>query len=110
MFLRLAPRLHFAAGWTTGFALSTAMDDLSLRILSYLADNPEANDTAEGIVHWWLLEREIRDETARIERSLSDLVAGGWLIETQGADRRVRYRMNLSKAPEIQTLIQRRVP
>ena len=46
-------------------------------ILAYLVDHPKARDTLEGIVEWWLLEREIKFETARVKEALSNLVAGG---------------------------------
>ena len=86
------------------------MDDLSMRILSYLADNPEANDTVEGITQWWLLEREIREERTRVERSLSALAAAGWLEEVRGGDSRSRYRLHPERADEVRDLLARRDP
>ena len=50
-------------------------------ILAYLVDHPKAQDTFEGIVEWWLLERKIMYETARVKEALSGLVARGLIIE-----------------------------
>ena len=86
------------------------MDKLSLAILGYLLDHPEASDTAEGIVAWWLLEREIRDQRSNVARVLPALVAEGWILASQAADARLRYRVNPRRLEEIRTLIERRVP
>lgn len=81
------------------------MDEISLRILSYLADNPEANDTPEGIAQWWLLEREIREQTAAVERSLAELAEEGWLIAAHPAGSPPRYRLNPVRTAEIRALL-----
>ena len=77
------------------------MNDLVLRILAYLDENPDATDTSEGIVEWWLLEREIRDRQAQVEEALAELAAEGWVIASRRADFRVRYRLNPERAREI---------
>lgn len=77
------------------------MDEISLRILAYLAENPEATDTPEGIAQWWLLEREIRDQSAAIERALAGLVAEGWLVTRHPAGSSLHYRLNPARAGEI---------
>jgi hypothetical protein len=70
------------------------MHDLARRILAYLDENPDANDTCEGIAEWWLLEREIRERQAQVEQALAELVAEGWVIASRRADARVHYRLN----------------
>jgi hypothetical protein len=82
------------------------MDEISLSILAYLAENPEANDTAQGIAQWWLLEREIRDQSASIERSLAALAAEGWLIARHHAGSLTQYRLNPARAGEISSLLE----
>ncbi|HEX9671581.1 MAG TPA: hypothetical protein VGC93_19085 [Thermoanaerobaculia bacterium] len=80
------------------------MDQLSRRILSYLADNPEANDTVEGIAEWWLLDREIRDQTARVERALAGLAAAGWLVASRTTGSPTRYRLNPARTADVAAL------
>jgi hypothetical protein len=82
------------------------VDELSRRILGYLADNPEANDTPEGIAHWWLLDREIRDQVAAVSRSLAALAAEGWLIERSQPGSPVRYRLNPARAAEVRAVLE----
>lgn len=81
------------------------MHELALQILSYLAANPEANDTVEGIEQWWLLEQRIHEQTARVERALSELAAAGLVAASRGADGRTRYRLAPGREPEIGALL-----
>ncbi|HEV8239286.1 MAG TPA: hypothetical protein VGS57_07965 [Thermoanaerobaculia bacterium] len=81
------------------------MDEISLRVLSYLAENPEATDTPEGIATWWLLEREIRDQSAAVEQALARLVIDGWLVAAQAAGSGVRYRLNPARAAAVRSLL-----
>ena len=48
-------------------------------ILSYLAENPNAGDTVEGI-QWWLLDRWIKFLTPNIEIALNELVDEGLIV------------------------------
>jgi hypothetical protein len=73
-------------------------------ILAYLAENPKAQDTLKGIVEWWLLEREIKFETARVKKALSDLVARGFVLEKKGLNSQIHYCINQNKHEEIKGL------
>jgi hypothetical protein len=73
-------------------------------ILAYLVENPKAQDTLEGIVEWWLLEREIKFETARVKEALSDLVAKGFILEKKGSNSQIHYCINQNKHEEIKGL------
>jgi hypothetical protein len=88
-----------------GQSLQTTMDEISLRILSYLADHPGAHDTSEGIAQWWLLEREIREQTAAVERALAELAGEGWLAVARTPGSPPRYRLNPTRVEEIRSLL-----
>lgn len=75
--------------------------ELCRDILSYLLDNPQGQDTLEGIAEWWLMEREIRREVRRVRRALVLLIDDGLLVEKTGADGTVRYRLNPERLDEI---------
>lgn len=62
-------------------------------ILAYLSDNPDAGDTFEGIVEWWLLNQRIKFEMRTISAALASLVADGLIVEQRGRDSRSIYRI-----------------
>lgn len=66
-------------------------------ILGYLLDNPDASDTLDGIMEWWLLNQKIRFETRIVFQAVNKLVADGLIVEQQGLDSRTIYRVNRSE-------------
>jgi hypothetical protein len=79
--------------------------DVRYHILAYLCDNPNAGDTFEGIVEWWLLHQRIKFETRNISEAVRKLVAEGLILENEGSDSRITYRLNQIRAQEIQTIV-----
>jgi hypothetical protein len=77
-------------------------------ILAYLAEHPKAQDTLEGIMHWWLLEQEIKHWVNRAQAAIADLVAQGLVLERRGADGRIHYRINQRRKKKIHDLIGQR--
>jgi hypothetical protein len=76
-------------------------------ILAYLAAHPEAQDTLEGIVQWWLLEQKIKRETARVKEALAELVTQKLVLECPGSDSRNHYRLNRRKMKKIRAILER---
>ena len=74
-------------------------------ILAYLAEHPEASDTLEGIVEWWVLEQEIKYEIEMVRKAVAELVQQGILLEEKTGDSRTRYRTNQKKYHEIQVIL-----
>ena len=72
--------------------MNKAEKALCQEILAYLVRRPNTEDTLEGITKWWLLERRIQEETARVQRALDSLVAWGLLISHRGSDGNRYYR------------------
>jgi len=66
-------------------------------ILGYLIDNPDASDTLDGIMEWWLLNQKIRFETRIVFQAVTKLVADGLIVEVQGPDSRTIYKVNRSE-------------
>ena len=71
------------------------------KVLAYLLEHPQAQDTMEGIVEWWLLEQRIRCAIADVETALSDRVKNDFVIAVQRADGRISYELNREKEREI---------
>ena len=74
-------------------------------ILAYLVDNPKAQDTLEGIVEWWLLERAIKFQELQVKKALAELVAKGLVIEQKGNNSNIHYRVNQGRLEEIKKLV-----
>ena len=73
-------------------------------ILGYLLDNPDAGDTLEGIVEWWLLKQRIRFETLTVAQAVAKLVNDGLIVAQHGPDSRIIYRANRS-SENIQAML-----
>jgi Fe2+ or Zn2+ uptake regulation protein len=78
---------------------------MALKILRYLAENPNAADTAEGILQWWLLDRAIVEEEAAMRRALDRLVERNLIVAVEAADARHHYRLNAEQIEETRKLI-----
>ncbi len=81
---------------------------IAYEILAYLAEHPDAQDTLDGIVEWWLLKQEIKHRTAEVKASLADLTAEGFVIAEQGVDERTHYRLDQRLAEEVSLLLKAR--
>ena len=83
---------------------------LTHEILAYLAEHPDAEDTLEGIVEWWLLEQQIKCRTAHVQEAIDELVAGGLLVERRPAGLPAYFRLNASKSKKISSLLKKGKP
>ena len=79
-------------------------------ILSYLADHADAHDTLEGIVQWWLLERNIINRTEEVKEALDALIREGLMIKHKDSDFRVHYSFNRERYEEIVERLRSRPP
>ena len=79
---------------------------IAVDILSYLAKNPEAEDTLEGIVDWWLLQQEIERKVASVKKVLDELVREELILEIQSSDNNRHYRINAEKYNQIMKFIE----
>jgi hypothetical protein len=70
-------------------------------ILAYLADHPDAQDTLDGIIEWWLLERKTIYQKKIVKEALEELVRRNLLLEYQGKDSIIYYHTNLKKFQEL---------
>lgn len=82
--------------------------EIAHEILAYLAEHPEAQDTLDGIVQWWLLEQKIKFQTNVVKEAIAELVGEGLLLEYKSRDSRIHYRTNQSKSEEIRKLLNKR--
>ncbi|GAA0710443.1 hypothetical protein FHW84_004332 [Dyella sp. SG562] len=63
-------------------------------VLAYLTQHPDAADTLDGIVSWWLPQQRYVTERRRIEQALSHLVERGQLRRDRLPGGAVLYALN----------------
>ena len=61
--------------------------------MSYLARHPDAQDTVDGILDWWVSDSGPRTSNKRIARAIKQLVCQGALVARVNPDSRVTYRL-----------------
>ena len=66
--------------------------DLAAEICRYLDSHPNAADSVEGIVRWWLPRQRLADNAELTQRALDYLVANNEVKATTTVDGRVVYR------------------
>ena|SRR5688572_26206020 len=75
----------------------TQMNDKQVKvayeILRYLTKNPDAQDTVEGIIGWWLLGRNIRCQKRMVTKVLEMMVDDGLVIARKKPDSRTVYKL-----------------
>lgn len=80
-------------------------EEISNAILHYLLKHPQAQDTLEGIIHWWILEERIYQRTLEISEVLRSLVEKELLIEKKVSNSDVLYSLNEKKKGLIETIV-----
>jgi hypothetical protein len=73
---------------------SNGENDVREEILSYLRNHPNAADTLEGILNWWLPRQRYETEQQRIAQSLEYLVMQGLVSKKVLSDGTILYLRN----------------
>lgn len=83
----------------------TKPSSTAYEVLAYLVEHPDAQDTLEGIMEWWWLEQQIKRWVAQVRTALAELVARGLVLEREGGDGQIHYRVNRQRLDEIRALL-----
>ena len=78
---------------------------IAFQILAYLVDHPAAQDTADGIAQWWILEQCVKQKAPLVSEALDELVKKGFVTERKAKDARLHYRINRRRSKEIAALL-----
>jgi hypothetical protein len=87
--------------------MTDAKQQIAYHILSYLAENPDAQDTLKGILEWWLSERPGRPNAAAVEEAVTNLVTGGLVLARAREGAQTYYKVNRQRLKEIKALLTR---
>jgi hypothetical protein len=63
-------------------------------ILDYLARHPEAQDTLDGILHWWVLDSCVKRWAPKIAETVAELVEQGFVEQKRSADGKIFYHVS----------------
>jgi hypothetical protein len=63
-------------------------------ILDYLARHPDAQDTIDGILHWWVLDTYVQNWAPKIAETVAQLAQRGYLEEKPSSDGKVFYHIS----------------
>ncbi len=74
--------------------LPTSLPSPAPEILDYLARRPDAQDTIDGILNWWVLDAYIRNWAPKIAKTVAQLVEQGFLEQKRSADGNVFYHVS----------------
>ncbi len=74
----------------------TTRQQIADEILLYLANHPNASDSAEGIAAWWLARQRYDESVMRVQRALDELEARGLVVRSVLADGTAIYRADPS--------------
>jgi hypothetical protein len=76
-------------------------EQLIQRILRYCVDHPDAKDTLDGILKWWLKEARQSD----VQHALDFLVSKQWLTARETAPGKKIYGLNKDRLDEIKNYL-----
>lgn len=68
--------------------------DLHREIVDYLRKNPNAGDSLEGVMNWWLSQRNKKPGVAEIEQVLEQLIVEGSVRKVSLVGGTILYRKN----------------
>lgn len=86
--------------------MTDATHQITYHILSYLVDNPDAQDTLKGISEWWLPEPE---DAAAVQEVVAGLVESGLIMERRSAQSGAEpyYKVNRDRLGEVKAWLAR---
>jgi DNA-binding MarR family transcriptional regulator len=83
-----------------------SLSALAISVLRYLMEHPGAGDTVEGVLDWWLTQRD-RSAVNRssLERALDELERADLITVLRAADHRSHYRLNANRMDVARALL-----
>jgi len=88
------------------FTLLKKFSDDEIDILSYLYENQNSKDTLDGILHWWLLDRDIKNKRFHIKKTINKLIKNGYLIEDRYKNtNNIYYGINKESIVKLEQII-----
>ena len=74
-------------------------------ILHHLVEHPDAKDSLQGILRWWLPRAPAEWREEEVQEALDVLVAQGWVTKRQTASSQHIYGVNKDKLGKIKAYL-----
>jgi hypothetical protein len=85
-------------------SISAGHEQLGREILRYCVAYPDAKDTVEGILKWWV-QPEVRITEQDVRQVLEGLAEAHWLIKREITPNRTIYGLNKLRVKEIRKFL-----
>jgi hypothetical protein len=80
-------------------------EKVTREILGYLLEHPDAKDTVDGVIKWWLPEDLVDRGKKTVQEVLEILVSRGWLTERNVTSSEKIYGMKKDRLEEIENFL-----
>jgi hypothetical protein len=71
----------------------SAVAALERKILAFLHNAPNSEDTLAGIMQWWLPQQNLYEAESEVKQALTRLVERGLISVRVGVNQQLRYRL-----------------
>jgi hypothetical protein len=79
--------------------------DFERSILDYLVRHPDAKDTREGVLNWWIAQaRSDECDEQKVVKALEALVARGWVVKRDTSTQSI-YSLNRAHLEDIRRFL-----
>lgn len=75
------------------------IEEIAHKIRRYLSDHPNAADSLEGIVHWWLARQQVELSAEKVKMALDYLVCNDLIARTTMVGGKVVYANKRAAKP-----------
>lgn len=75
------------------------------QILRHLIDHPEAKDTRQGIIRWWLPDTGSERRGEEVQQAIDWLVVQDWLVKRDTTSSQTLYGLNRTKLEVIEEFL-----
>jgi hypothetical protein len=86
-------------------ASDPALPENAVAVLAYFVEHPHIEDTIDGLVTWWLLDRQLASARLEMRLIVSELLARGLMDERVATDGSTRYGMAHARLDEARVII-----
>ena len=73
-------------------ANDNGLSEVALAIRRYIGAHPNAADTLDGILHWWLTRQRYADSAHEVRLALNELEGRGLISHIRLADGKIVYQ------------------